>query len=157
MSEIICNSKIEYLTNNREETFNAGFNFADKVLPGTVVALYGDLGTGKTVFTQGICKGLGISSYVTSPSFTIVQEYKGDIDVYHFDFYRLRTLYEAVDIGFEHYLEREAAVIIEWPQIIEQILPEDSIKVRLAYVYKNGAFMENLRKIQIELCKIKVG
>lgn len=99
-----------------------------------VVAFYAGMGTGKTTFTAAIARHLGIGDAVNSPTFAILNEYRdatGD-PVYHFDFYRLRSSAEAVDLGFEDYFYSGRLCLIEWPEIVEDILPEDCVKVRIA-------------------------
>lgn len=140
---------MNYITRNREETHQKGAEFAEKLKPGNVVALYGDLGSGKTVFAQGICKGLHVTAYVTSPSFTLVQEYSGDMDVFHFDFYRLTCEQQVETLGIDYYFERNGVSIIEWPEIAEKLLPETTVKVKISRFFEKGKLIENMRNIDI--------
>jgi len=151
----MCNSKIEYRTKTREETFDVGKRLAERVNPGDVIALYGELGSGKTVFAQGLCKGLDVMDYVTSPSFTLIQEYRGkNLDVFHFDFYRLNSLRAIENLGIFYYFERGGISIIEWPEIAEEILPAGTIKVRFERVIRDNVLIENERLISVEFCRV---
>lgn len=108
-----------------EDTFLLGKQLGEKAVPGQVVCLSGDLGTGKTVFTQGFAQGLGIIEPVSSPTFTIIQEYpEGRIPLYHFDVYRIEDIEEMYEIGYEDYFYGVGVCLIEWPSLIEEILPD---------------------------------
>lgn len=112
------------VTHTANETLNVGKEFAAALQPSDVVALYGELGSGKTQFAKGVCLGLGIKSHVTSPTFTIVNEYtEGKIPVYHFDFYRIRLLDELNEIGFEEYIFGGGVCLLEWADIVGEKLP----------------------------------
>ena len=112
-------------TNSPQETFSAGRQLGEKAFPGQVITLTGDLGVGKTVFTQGLAKGLGIEEPVNSPTFTIVQVYdEGRLPLYHFDVYRIGDVEEMYDIGIDEYLFGDGVCLIEWPSRIEEILPD---------------------------------
>lgn len=111
-------------TNSWEETFALGKKMGEEAAPGDVYTLVGDLGVGKTVFTQGIAVGLGITEPVNSPTFTIVQVYEeGRIPFYHFDVYRIGDPEEMDEIGYEDYVYGEGLTMIEWANLIEEILP----------------------------------
>ncbi len=100
----------------------------------TVFAFYGKMGAGKTTFIKAVCEELGITDTVNSPTFSIVNEYRSDTTgelVYHFDFYRIKKLEEVYDMGYEDYFYSGAVCLIEWPELIEEILPEDSITVSI--------------------------
>ncbi|HIZ08031.1 MAG TPA: tRNA (adenosine(37)-N6)-threonylcarbamoyltransferase complex ATPase subunit type 1 TsaE [Candidatus Eubacterium avistercoris] len=108
-----------------EETLEIGRKLGQEALPGQVYTLIGDLGVGKTVFTQGIAAGLGIEEPICSPTFTIVQEYDtGRIPFYHFDVYRIGDIEEMEEIGYEDYFYGDGLTMIEWANLIEEILPE---------------------------------
>lgn len=112
-------------TNSPEETFRVGKELGEKAYAGQVFTLTGDLGVGKTVFTQGLAKGLGIEEPVNSPTFTIIQEYDGGrLPFYHFDVYRIGDVEEMGEVGFEDYVMGDGVSLIEWANLIEEILPE---------------------------------
>lgn len=120
-----------YHTKSREETSALAESFADKLNGGEVIALKGDIGAGKTVFTKGLAKGLGVSSNVTSPTFNIVRQYKGRLPLFHFDVYRISDIDEMFEIGFEEYLDGEGVVVIEWPELIQELIPQDAIRITI--------------------------
>src|SRR5574344_1318416 len=101
----------------------------------TVFAFYGKMGAGKTTFIKAICEALGVTDVITSPTFAIVNEYRSEEDnelIYHFDFYRIKKLEEVYDMGYEDYFDSGAPCFIEWPELIENLLPEDAIKVTIS-------------------------
>ncbi|HEY7282259.1 MAG TPA: tRNA (adenosine(37)-N6)-threonylcarbamoyltransferase complex ATPase subunit type 1 TsaE [Actinomycetota bacterium] len=105
---------------------------ASVLQPGDVVALTGDLGAGKTTFVQGAARGLGVDGgQVTSPTFTLVKEYRGRFPVYHLDVYRLDRIQEVIDLGFEELLDPDGVAFVEWGDAIEGLLPEDHLELRL--------------------------
>ena len=112
---------------NEEDTRAFGLTLAEEALPGTVYALIGDLGTGKTTLTKSIAEGLGIERHITSPTFTIVNEYLGDRTLIHFDMYRLGSADELFDIGWEDYLARGAVCAVEWSENVEEAFYGDEI------------------------------
>ena len=93
--------------------------------------MYGDLGAGKTAFVQGLAKALGINQHVTSPTFTIVNEYEGRLKLYHFDVYRITDPEEMYEIGYEDYLDTDGVCIVEWAELIEELFPEEYIKITI--------------------------
>ena len=112
-------------TFSETETRAFGESLGKTAKPGTVYTLTGDLGVGKTVLTQGFAKGLGVTEYVNSPTFTIVQEYEdGRLPFYHFDVYRIGDIEEMEEIGYEDYFYGEGVCLIEWAELIEELLPE---------------------------------
>lgn len=126
-------------TYNSKETFDIGFELGKKAKPGQVICLLGDLGVGKTVFTQGFAKGLGIEEPICSPTFTIVQEYhEGRIPFYHFDVYRISDVSEMDEIGYEDYFYGDGVCLVEWGNLIEEILPEETMTIRIEKNLKNG-------------------
>lgn len=115
-----------------EDTFAYGEKCGREAKAGQVFCLNGDLGVGKTVFTQGFAKGLGIQEPVTSPTFTIVQEYEeGRLPFYHFDVYRISDPEEMFEVGFDEYLESGGVCFIEWASLIEEILPENRMEITI--------------------------
>lgn len=135
-----------YLSRSEEETIELGSKLAHRLLPRDVVALYGDLGTGKTRFIKGICKGLGVVEHVSSPTFTIINEYSGtNLKIHHFDFYRLESVKELLEIGFTEYLDDNGVCVIEWADRVKDLLPPDRYDVYLSFGDTN-----QIRKIIIE-------
>jgi tRNA threonylcarbamoyladenosine biosynthesis protein TsaE len=117
-----------------EDTKRLGEELARDLGPGSVLALSGDLGAGKTTLTKAIAKGLGVSENLTSPTFTVVCEYdSGRLPFYHFDVYRVHDEDELFEIGFDEYLHRGGVCVIEWADLIEDMLPADAVRVRLSY------------------------
>ena len=122
-----------------EETFEIGRKLGEAAVPGQVICLNGDLGVGKTVFTQGFAAGLGITEPVSSPTFTIVQEYEeGRLPFYHFDVYRIADPEEMEEIGYEDYFYGEGVTLIEWANLIEEILPEHYTEIKIEKDLEKG-------------------
>ena len=135
---------MEFITNSPEETEDLGEKLAQRLQPGTVIAFTGDLGAGKTAFTRGLARGLGAGDRVTSPTYTIVNEYSGGkMPLFHFDMYRLSCADELFDIGWEDYLLRGGICAVEWSENVWDAL-EDPLIIRIE---KTG---ENSRQITIE-------
>ena len=135
---------MEFITNSPEETEAVGAALGKILTPGAVIAYRGDLGAGKTAFTRGLARGLGYAEPVTSPTYTIVNEYLGGrMPLFHFDMYRLRSSDDLWDIGWEDYLERGGVCAVEWSENVEDAL-EDAICVT---IHKTG---ETSRRIEIE-------
>ena len=121
---------MELLSHSPEDTEDIGARLAEQLEPGAVVAFTGDLGAGKTAFTRGLARGLGIPDRVTSPTFTIVNEYEGGrLPLFHFDMYRLGSADELFDIGWEDYLRRGGVCAVEWSENIADALEEDAVRV----------------------------
>lgn len=122
------------LINNGGDIKALGVEIAKGLKPGDIISLTGNLGTGKTTLSKAIAEGLGITEMITSPTFTIVQEYEsGRLPLYHFDVYRINHVEEMYELGYEEYFFGQGVCIIEWADLIEEIIPEDSIKIRLEY------------------------
>lgn len=122
-----------FITENFSDTEKVGFSLAKNIPYGSVVALFGELGAGKTAFTRGFTKGMGIDSDVSSPTFALVNEYRGkDKVLYHFDMYRIESWDDLYSTGFFDYLDEGASLIIEWSENIENVLPENCIKVKIS-------------------------
>ncbi len=134
-------------TNNERETYEAGFSLGETAARGEVFALTGDLGVGKTVFTKGLAAGLGIEEPVSSPTFTIVQVYEGGrLPFYHFDVYRIGDAEEMEEVGYEDYIYGGGVSLIEWADLIADILPKHHTKVRIEKNLENGF---DYRRIEI--------
>ena len=118
-------------TNNPEATEALGEKLGREARAGQIYCLSGDLGVGKTVFTKGFAKGLGITEHVTSPTFAIVNEYEGRLPLYHFDVYRIGDVEEMNEIGYEDCFYGEGVCLIEWAELIRDILPEKRIEITI--------------------------
>jgi len=141
---------VEYRSRSEAETEALGRRLAAALVPGAVVAYRGGLGMGKTAFTRGLARGLGYEGRVTSPTFTLVNEYRGGrVPVFHFDVYRLNNPGELWDIGFEDYLEEDGVCVVEWSEQVKEAMPERSVWVSISRHPDN----ENWRVIQIEGAK----
>lgn len=126
-------------SNSEKDTYLLGLELGRKAKAGTVYTLVGDLGVGKTVFTKGLAKGLGIEEPVSSPTFTIVQVYEeGRLPFYHFDVYRIGDIEEMDEIGYEEYVYGEGVSLIEWANLIEDILPEHYTEVKIEKDLEKG-------------------
>lgn len=124
---------MQFITHSAEETEALGERLAQTLTGGEVVAYFGELGAGKTAFTRGLARGLGISMRVTSPTYTIVNEYSGGrLPLFHFDMYRLGSSDELFDIGWDDYLARGGVCAVEWSERVSDALPEDTIFVDIA-------------------------
>ena len=135
-------------TKSAEETYQLGMEIGKKAVKGQVFTLVGDLGVGKTVFTQGLAKGLEIEEAISSPTFTIVQVYdEGRLPFYHFDVYRIGDISEMDEIGYEDYVYGEGVSLIEWANLIEEILPERITSITIEKDLEQGF---DYRKITIE-------
>lgn len=133
---------------HQEETYRLGTEFGEKAYPGMVIALQGDLGAGKTVFAKGFAKGIGIQEEISSPTFTLVNEYEGEkFPFYHFDVYRIEDPDEMRMIGFEEYLSKNAVVLIEWANRIPELLPKDTIWLTVERNYEKG---EEYREVTVQ-------
>ncbi len=138
---------MKYHAGSPIETEKLGHRLGNILQKGDIVCLTGDLGTGKTAFTGGIAKALGVDDYITSPTFIIVNEYEGKIPLYHFDVYRIGSSDEMFDIGFDEYISGNGVVVIEWAELIMDILPEERINVTIE---KDRTDMVDSRLITIE-------
>ena len=145
-------ASVEIISHNAQQTMEIARLLGGKLREGDILALSGELGSGKTCFTGGIARGLGVSeSYqITSPTFTLINEYPARCDLYHFDVYRLNGYSEFEDLGYEEYFSRGGVVVIEWAEKIAQILPVDTFFVSFEYVD------ENIRKIKIKGLKSRL-
>ena len=121
----------EFISHSQLDTEEVGRKLAEKLPGGAVVAMYGDLGAGKTAFVRGMAKGMGLSCRVSSPTFTIVNEYLGERELIHFDMYRLSSADELFDIGWEDYLSRGAVCAVEWSENVQDAFFGDEVVVRI--------------------------
>ncbi|MGD6959779.1 tRNA (adenosine(37)-N6)-threonylcarbamoyltransferase complex ATPase subunit type 1 TsaE [Rossellomorea aquimaris] len=146
-------NQFEIITTSPEETGQFAEELAGHLNPGAVLTLEGDLGAGKTTFTKGLAKGLGVTKTVNSPTFTIIKEYRGRLPLYHMDVYRLDDSFE--DLGFDEYFEGEGVTVVEWAHLIQDQLPEELLSLS---IYREG---DSTRRIVLkpygdrysELCK----
>ncbi|MBO5007548.1 MAG: tRNA (adenosine(37)-N6)-threonylcarbamoyltransferase complex ATPase subunit type 1 TsaE [Clostridia bacterium] len=139
---------MKYISHSADDTEKIAYNFASMLRGGEIINLDGDLGAGKTAFIRGLAKGLGISDIVSSPTFTIVNEYrKGNIPLFHFDVYRIGSSEEMYDIGWDDYISQGAVVAVEWSVNISDIFNGDEIKVMIT---KDLTKSEEYREITIE-------
>lgn len=126
---------MKIVIDNIENIHNAAREFVAGIGDRKVFAFYGKMGAGKTTFIKAVCEELGVSDVITSPTFAIVNEYESEtqaLTIYHFDFYRIKKLEEVYDMGYEDYFYGGGLCFIEWPELIEELLPEDAVKVTIA-------------------------
>ena len=126
------------ITKTEQETEELGESFAQQLYPGAVIAMYGDLGAGKTAFIRGLARGLETEARVSSPTFTIVNEYPGRIPLFHFDMYRLSSAEELFDIGWEDYLARGGVCAAEWSENVPGAFEQDAFTVRIEKIGENS-------------------
>jgi tRNA threonylcarbamoyladenosine biosynthesis protein TsaE len=136
--------KNKIISNSSDETFSLAKELGNSIQKKTIVALYGNLGAGKTIFAKGIAAGLGITDDITSPTFSLLEVYESNITLYHFDLYRIEDPNEFANLSFEDYWEGNGISVIEWAEIAEHILPQKRINVYIEYID------ENRRSITIE-------
>ena len=137
-----------YETNSPEETFDLATHLGEQAEPGTVYTLTGDLGVGKTVFAQGLARGLGIEEAINSPTFTIVQVYdEGRLPFYHFDVYRIGDIEEMDEIGYEDYFYGDGVCLVEWAELIEELLPKTRTEILIEKDLQKGF---DYRKITLQ-------
>ncbi len=134
------------VTKNPEETFELGKHIGKRLQKGDIVCLVGDLGAGKTAFSKGIGEGLEVVDYITSPTYTIINEYHGRLPLYHFDVYRLNDTEEMEELGYEEYFFGDGVVVVEWADLIKDIIPDNAIWVTI-----NRTMIEDEREIEIKV------
>jgi tRNA threonylcarbamoyladenosine biosynthesis protein TsaE len=122
---------LDVISRAPDETRKVGAALAELLVPGDVVSLTGDLGAGKTAFVQGAARALGVQEPVTSPTFVLVRQYRGDVPVHHVDVYRLDRVQEVLDLGFEDLLDPSGVVFVEWGDAIDALLPDDHLRVEI--------------------------
>ena len=130
---------VTVISRNSEDTFLIGRIIGESLNAGDIVALSGDLGTGKTYLTKGIARGLGVSEQyqITSPTFTLINEYPGRLTLYHFDLYRLESFLDMINLGYEEYLFGKGVSVIEWAEKANDVLPDETIFISLTYLDEN--------------------
>ena len=143
----MSNNILSVETNSPEETEKFANSLASILEPGDVICLDGDLGAGKTAFTRGVARSLGIREHITSPTFTIVNEYEGKMPLYHFDVYRIEDSSEMLEIGFDEYIDGNGICVIEWAKNIMDIIPPDHIDVTIKKDYSKD---DSYRQIILE-------
>lgn len=125
---------MEIIIDSLENIREAAHRFVENLGESTVIAFYGKMGAGKTTFTKAVCEELGVEDVITSPTFAIVNEYRSETTgelIYHFDFYRIKKIEEVYDMGYEDYFYSGALCFIEWPELIDELLPADALKVTI--------------------------
>ena len=135
---------------SKEDTLRFGELLGSRLRGGDVIALVGDLGTGKTTLTQGIAKGMGIAQPVNSPTFSLIHEYAGKIPLFHCDPYRLNSPEALYDLGFEEYFERGGVVIVEWANLVEDLLPEERLTITLEHFDPSKGLDEDRRDLTLK-------
>ena len=140
-------SDLRVRTFSEDDTVAFGKDLAQILQPGDVLALFGELGAGKTRLVQGVAAGLDVTDDVTSPSFTIINEYRGRLPVYHFDFYRLDDVRQAAALGLDEYFYGEGVSLIEWAERVRALLPPERVEVYLEAFFEPGR--ENEREIRV--------
>lgn len=139
-------------TSSEKETFDIGERLGKKALSGSIYCLDGDLGAGKTVFAKGFARGLGIDEPVTSPTFTIVQEYSGGrLKLYHFDVYRIADPDEMEMIGYEEYFYGDGVCLVEWSELIDELIPDEAVRINISREPLKG---DDFRLLEIEGAEI---
>ena len=136
--------RMKIITENEKETLELAAAFAGTLETGNVVALFGELGSGKTVFARGIARALGITEKITSPTFILINEFHGSIPLYHMDLYRMDSIQEIQDIGVEDYFYGDGICVVEWAEKLGELYPENAIRVRLKHLGDTN------REIEIE-------
>ena len=132
MSKLIDNKIV--VTKSFLETEDLGLDFARQIKSGDVILLYGDLGSGKTTFIRGFMKGIGFYDSVTSPTFSLINEYEASKKVIHIDCYREQNLQRWINLGIEDYFNGDNIVFVEWPEILTDILPNDVVKIKIKHI-----------------------
>ncbi len=122
---------LKLLSNSADETFKIGQKLGTLLQRGSLICLSGDLGAGKTAFTKGIGKGLEIEEHVTSPTYTIINEYEGRIPLYHFDVYRLESVEEMYELGYEEYFYGDGSIVVEWADNVKEIIPNERLWITI--------------------------
>lgn len=135
------------LSKSPEASIRLGISLANDLKAADVVAFFGEMGSGKTTLIRGVCRGLGSKDVVSSPTFTLINEYTGRLPIYHFDFYRIENRDEVWELGCEEYFCGDGICLIEWAEVVEDILPANRIEIYLKNLFAEGK--ENSREIRI--------
>lgn len=128
---------LKFVTESVEETAEIGEQLGRLLNTGNIICLSGDLGAGKTALTKGIAKGLGVEDYVTSPTYTIINEYQGRLPLYHFDVYRLNDVEEMYELGYEEYFFGDGVVVLEWADVVRDIIPKERLWITILNTHGN--------------------
>lgn len=144
----------QFISHNKIETITWGRRLSHLLEPGDIIGFFGDLGSGKTRTIQGICQGLGCGDQVSSPTFTIINEYRGQFPVYHFDLYRIESEQEIFDLGYEEYFYNDGICLIEWAERIQSLLPVNHLQIHLKGFFQKG--QEDLREIKFSVAGQKM-
>ncbi|MCL0034468.1 tRNA (adenosine(37)-N6)-threonylcarbamoyltransferase complex ATPase subunit type 1 TsaE [Dehalococcoidia bacterium] len=137
LHEEVRTSDIELVTRSPEETQRIGADIGERAEIGDLILLVGNLGAGKTCFTQGVARGLGLADYTSSPSFVLVKEYQGRLNLYHIDFYRLDDIREIAELGMSDYLNRDGICVVEWADRALDLLPEEHLLIKFEHLAVN--------------------
>lgn len=142
---------MKYESFSEKETLNVGAQIGKAAKAGEIYCLCGELGVGKTVFSKGFARGLGIMEQVTSPTFTIINEYKGRLPLYHFDVYRISHIDEMEDTGYEDYFFGDGVCLVEWAELIKSYIPENAFWITIEKDYEKG---DDYRRICLTRCEL---
>ncbi len=145
--ELLARTAIQ--SKSEDETVRLGMAFSENLQAGDVVALYGDMGSGKTTFVRGVCAGLGSLDESGSPTFTLINEYEGRLPIYHFDFYRINCPAEAEDLGCLEYFDGGGVCLLEWPDRVQPLLPLRRFEIHFHHLFATG--LESHREIRISM------
>ena len=143
-----CRALENLVTLSAQQTYEFGRSFANDLVEGDIILFIGQVGAGKTTCIKGVCDGLNVKNNVHSPTFTLINEYKGRLPVYHFDFYRINTQRELVDVGLDEYLYGTGVCLFEWPEVILDLLPKKRYEIHLNFRIEKE--WQNRREISVK-------
>lgn len=140
---------MKIVVSDRSRLRDAARHFLRETAGSRIFAFYGQMGSGKTTFIKALCSEMGVTDTVTSPSFTLVNEYKrpGNPPVYHFDFYRIKKISEVLDFGIEEYFDSDSPCFMEWPELIEQLLPPETLRLSITVTNDGGRIIETISPV----------
>ena len=140
---------MKIIVSDRSRLRDAARHFLRETAGSRIFAFYGQMGSGKTTFIKALCSEMGVTDTVTSPSFTLVNEYKrpGNPSVYHFDFYRIKKISEVLDFGIEEYFDSDSPCFMEWPELIEQLLPPETLRLLITVTDDGGRIIETISPV----------